>query len=394
MAMSAILPALVWLLFFGHLVGLALLLRNQHWMSWPPERRHRSSGNATVTVIVPARNEATDIARCLQSLLAQDYPKLKVIVINDHSNDDTPRIINEVAATDSRLVVIHDPPLRAGWLGKQNAMQTAFDRVDSNLVVLTDGDVEFNPACISYTVGELERRQLDLLSVYPKFRFISFCETMLLPFYVGGAAILLSPAVEDPRYRHAMAVGAFILLRTDRLKAIGGFESIKTDILDDIVMARRFKENGFTIGLRAAPDLMQLRFFKNNQHSFFGVTKHLLGAVQDCAWMAPLLALIPLFMYATLLLGLVYGVLHGQLVLPAISAVTLVIHYVALLLTRPGNSFNPIVALAFPFMSIQFAASCLYATYLLQAHGTFQWRGRNTDLRAARRRAAQDSVKG
>lgn len=377
-----VLATCVGLLCVGHLVGLGLLLRNQRWLAWPPQKRQRSSGNATVTVIVPARNEAADIAQCLKSLLAQDYPKLQVIVVNDHSDDGTPRIIDEIAAADARLIVIHNPPLQPGWLGKQNAMQAAMERVSSDLVVLTDADVEFNPACISLTVGELETQHLDLLSVYPTFEFVSFCEMMLLPFYVGGAAFLLSPAVADPRSRHAMAVGAFILMRSDRLRQVGGFEAIKTDILDDVGMARRFKEQGLSIGLRSAPDLMRLRFFKGNRHAFFGVTKHLLGSVQDFIWIAPLLSLLPLLMYGTLLLGGVHGMIHQQFLLVVVSILTLVIHYVALLLTRPGNKFNAIVALAFPLMAIQFAASCLRATYFLMAKGTFQWRGRNTDLSA------------
>ena len=87
-------------------------------------------------------------------------------------------------------------------------------------------------------------------------------------------------------------------------------------------------------------------------------------------------------MYGTLLFGVVHGMIHQQLLLVVVSILTLVIHYVALLLTRPGNKFNAIVALAFPLMSIQFAASCLRATYVLMARGTFQWRGRNTDLSA------------
>lgn len=379
-----IIATCIGLLFFGHLIGLGLLLRNQRWMNWPPENRQTSPADVSVSVIVPARNEAEDIAQCLRSLLAQDHANLKVIVVNDHSDDDTPQIIDRIAAEDSRLIVIHNPPLQSGWLGKHNAMQAALEHVDSGLLVLTDADVQFEPACISFAVAELQTRQLDLLSLYPQFEYVTFCETMLLPVYVGGSAILLSPAVEDPKSPHAMAVGAFILVRTDRLEQIGGFESIKTEILDDVAIARAFKKNGFTIGLRSAPDLMRVRFFKNNQHAFFGVTKHLLGVVQSCIWLAPLLAIVPLLIYGTLLFAVVYGIIYQQLVLAGISSLTLLIHYIALLLTRPNNKFNAVIALAFPCMSILFAASCLRAVYLLLAKGTFQWRGRNTDLRAAR----------
>ena len=327
------------LLFLGHLLGLASLIRNLRWLKWPPQDRHRATGDAPVSVIVPARNEAGDIATCLRSLLRQDYPKLTIIVVNDHSEDETPRIIDEIAASEDRLIAIHDPPLRPGWLGKQNAMQTAWQQVESDLVLLTDADVEFDPTCISLAVGELETRKLDFLSLYPQFRFVSFCETMLLPFYVGGAAILLSPAIEDPRSAHAMATGAFILISADRLMQIGGFEAIKTDILDDVVMAQKFKQHGFKIGLRAAPDLMRIRFFKNNRHAFFGATKHLLGAVQARMWLAPLLALIPLMMYGLLLFGVWYGVVTRHIAIAGVSALTFVVIYSALLLTRPGNEF-------------------------------------------------------
>jgi glycosyltransferase involved in cell wall biosynthesis len=371
----------VGLVFLGHLLGFVALVRNQRWMTWPPQDRQRSKGDKAVTVIVPARNEAGDIAECLRSLLMQDYPNLKVIVVNDHSADETPRIIDEIAAEVPRLITIHNPPLRPGWLGKHNAMQSAWEQVDSDLVLLTDADVKFEPTCISLAVGELERRRLDFLSLYPQFQFISFCETLLLPIYVGGAAILLSPAVEDPRYRHAMATGAFILMRPDRLREVGGLESIKTDILDDIVMAQRFKEHGFAIGLRSAPDLMRVRFFKNNRHAFFGATKHLLGSLQHCSWLIPLVALIPLVMYGVLLLGIFYGIANGHFFMAGVSVLTLVIHYAGLLVTRPGNEFSALKALGFPLVSVQFAASGLRAAYLLLAKGTFQWRGRSTNLR-------------
>lgn len=370
----------VCLVFVGHVAGLGMFLRNQRWMHWPPRVRTRAAVEVAVSVIVPARNEASDIGQCLRSLLNQDYSQLQIIAVNDHSEDNTPKIMDEIAAGDPRLRVIHNPPLNPGWLGKHNAMQAAFEHVDSELVLLTDADVAFEPPCISLAVGELQRKQLDLLSIYPQFQFISFCETLLVPFYVGGAAVFLSPAIESPQSRHAMATGAFILMRTECLRKIGGFDAIKSDILDDVCMARKFKEYGFAIGLRSAPDLMRIRFFKNNRHAFFGATKHLLGSVQEFVWVAPLVAMIPLLMYGVLVLGLLYGCFTQSYLLAGLSFATLVIHYVGLLLSRPGNAFSALKALAFPFMAIQIAAAGCRAAYLLLANGTFQWRGRTTNF--------------
>lgn len=378
------------LLLLAHVIGLGLQLRNQRWLSWPPESRDTSPTDVTVSVIVPARNEADDIEQCLRSLLAQDHRNLKVIVVNDHSDDDTPQIIDRVAIEDARLVVVHNPPLQDGWLGKHNAMQAALEFVDSDLVVLTDADVEFNPACISSAVGELQTRELDLLSIVGQFQYVTFCETMLLPIYVGGSAILLSPAIENPKSSHAMAVGAFILVRTSGLQEIGGFKAIKSQILDDVGLARAFKKKGFRISLRSAPDLMRVRLFKDNRHAFFGVTKHLLGIVQGRIWLAPLLAIVPLLMYGTLLTAVVYGIAGQHTWIAGLAGLTLVIHYSALLLTRPHNQFNAFKALAFPCTSVSFAASCLRAAFLLAAKGKFEWRGRRTDLKAARDKLDDD----
>jgi hypothetical protein len=194
-------------------------------------------------------------------------------------------------------------------------------------------------------------------------------------------AYLLSPSVENPNSKHAMAVGAFILVRMERMRELEGFASIRRQILDDVGLAALFKRRGFQVGVRSAPDLMRVRLFKSNRHAFFGATKHLLGFVQSFLWLAPLLAVLPAAMYATLFFGVGYGIVFQESLILSLALATLTIHYAALLLTRPANEFNPVLALAFPCMAIQFAASCLRATYLLIAKGTFSWRERDTNLK-------------
>ncbi len=369
-------------LLFFHVLGVALLLRNQRWLRWPPNQRLAATRNYPITVIVPARNEEADIGACLRSLVSQENVDLRIIAVNDYSEDQTGHIMDEIAAEHPRVTVIHNPPLRPGWLGKHNAMQTALEKVETEFVLLTDADVIFQPSCLSLATAELEAKQLDLLSVYPQFQFVTFCETMLVPIYVAGAALLLSPRIVDPRWPQAMAVGAFILVRSKSLQAIGGFDELKTEILDDVGLARAFKRHGFAVGLRSAPDLMRVRFFKSNRDAFWGVTKHLLGLVQGFIWFAPLLAVAPLIMYGVLLTGLVYGLLFDDLLLACLAFATLAIHFGSFFLTGRSNSFSAWKALAFPAMSVQFAFSCGRAAYLFIVRGSFQWRGREHDVRS------------
>jgi len=368
-------------LFVVHVVGVALLLRNQRWLCWPPHQRLAATRRYPITVIVPARNEEADIGACLRSLAAQENVVNRIIAVNDHSEDQTGRIMDQVASEHPCVTVIHDPPMRPGWLGKHNAMQTALEQVETEYVLLTDADVIFQPSCLSLATAEVEAKQLDLLSIYPQFQFVTFCETMLVPIYVAGAALLLSPRIVDPRWPQALAVGAFILVRTKSLREMGGFDALKAEILDDVGLARAFKRHGFSIGLRSAPDLMRVRFFKSNRDAFWGVTKHLLGLVQGFIWIAPVLAVAPLILYGVLLTGLVYGLLFEEVLLACLAFATLAIHYGSFFLTRRSNSFSAWKALAFPAMSVQFAFSCGRAIYLYIVKGSFQWRGRQHPVR-------------
>ena len=363
-----------------HLLALGWMLRSRRWFDWPANRRPTLDAPIAMTAIVPARNEAEDIEGCLRSLLQQDVETLRVIAVNDHSTDATPQIIDGLADEDSRLTPLHDPTLTPGWLGKHNALHTALAQVETDLVVFTDADVTFAPECLRMAVAELEARQLDLLSLCPQIEYVTFCETMLLPIYMVAEVLYVSPAIENPRSARALAVGAFILVRTEKIRALGGYESIKDKILDDVNIARLFKRHGLPVGLRAAPDLMHVRLFKGNWHAFTGVTKHVLGIVQPRYWLAPLFATLPLTIYGTLLWGLIAGLLTGRSVLAGMALVTLVLHYAGILLLRPRARFSALKALAFPCAGVLFAVSCLHATYLLLVKRMFHWRGRATQV--------------
>jgi chlorobactene glucosyltransferase len=178
-----------------------------------------------------------------------------------------------------------------------------------------------------------------------------------------------------------MAVGAFILVRAASIRAVGGFEGLKAAILDDVGLACAFKRHGFAVGLRSAPDLMRVRFFKSNRDAFWGVTKHLLGFVQGWIGVAPLLAVAPLLMYGVLFTGLLYGLWFDAPVMAGLAFATLALHYGSFFLMGRAYSFSAWKALAFPAMAVPFAFCCGLASYLILIRGVFQWRGRDHQFR-------------
>lgn len=114
-------------------VKVVLVQRRIHWLSPSLSTVHETR---KISVVIPARNEEQDIASSLRSVLNQEGVDLEVIVVNDHSTDHTGEIVDEIARSESRVTVLHNPPLRPGWLGKCNAMQHGAAGADWRLSVV------------------------------------------------------------------------------------------------------------------------------------------------------------------------------------------------------------------------------------------------------------------
>ena len=153
-------------------------LKHMGWRSRPSDGLTRP---IRLSVIVPARNEEQDLAESLGSVLAQDGVELEVIVVNDHSSDRTALIADSFAVADSRVRVIHDPDLPAGWLGKCNAMQKAAALADGEVLLFTDADIVHAPRCFVTGLAEMEAHELDFLSLFPRMRCVSVGENIIVP---------------------------------------------------------------------------------------------------------------------------------------------------------------------------------------------------------------------
>ena len=116
-----------------------------------------------LSVIVPARDEASNIARCLRSIMASTYPALDIIVVDDHSSDDTARIARETSAGDARVRVVSAPALAPGWLGKQWACAHGASLATGRLLCFTDADTVHAPDLHARSVRALLDRGADLL---------------------------------------------------------------------------------------------------------------------------------------------------------------------------------------------------------------------------------------
>jgi hopene-associated glycosyltransferase HpnB len=201
----------------------------------------------SVTIIVPARNEASMMPLTLPGLLGQDYPgDWQVIVVDDHSTDGTAQTAYKVATTrgqEALLQVIQPPPLPADWRGKVHAMHWGVQAAGaSDYYLFTDADIFHQPSSLRFLVTRSLFDQLDLHSLMVKLRCESVWEKMLVPAFVYFFQMLYPFSWSNtPGMRIAAAAGGVMLVHRPALDAIGGLAAIKGALIDDCALARAIK---------------------------------------------------------------------------------------------------------------------------------------------------------
>jgi chlorobactene glucosyltransferase len=334
-----------------------------------------------LSVIIPARNEEQDLAKALQSVLQQQEVELEVIVVNDHSSDRTGAIADDLERSESRLKVLHNPALPPGWLGKCNAMQHAASLASADVLLFTDADIMHHPRCFVTALAEMEQRNLDFLSLFPRMQFVSLCENIILPTLIGGMTLYATPGIEDPDSPDALAAGAFLMVRTRVFRDLGGFEAIKHQMLDDLELAKLIKRHGYRVGFHAAPEFLSVRLYKDNRHAFWGMTKNVLEGLNGRFWLAPAVMLLPVLVYWTPLFCAAAGAWEGDFLLVSVAAATYALQYATIWPGRRLFQFHPAKALLFPLVVIPVIVCMVRALYLYLFQGAVEWRGRTVAVR-------------
>jgi chlorobactene glucosyltransferase len=234
-----------------------------------------------VTILVPARNEARSIERCVRSLLAQDYPpeRLHVVVADDRSTDATPRILARLAAEDGRLTVVRGTELPPGWQGKCWALHQAVQHADPESVYLlfTDADTVHEPRTLASVVRFADERRVDLLSLGTGQELGSLAERVLLPTILAvvvNASGSLSEVNDPTRPEVAKANGQFILFRAGSYRAVGGHAAVRAEIVEDFALARRAKHLGQRLLLADGRHLVRARMYRSARELWEGFTKN------------------------------------------------------------------------------------------------------------------------
>jgi chlorobactene glucosyltransferase len=233
-----------------------------------------------LAVIVPARDEALNIGRCLRSIVAQNYAssRLRVVVVDDHSADATGVIAGAIAQEYPHVAVLRSPSLPPHWVGKPHACwigaRTAGPEIE--WLCFIDADVWAEPALLASAVAAAEAANLDLLSLAPRQELQSLAERLIMPCGLYLLAFCRDlRSVQSRDSREATATGQFMLIRRAAYEAVGGHAAVRGAICEDLMLARLIKRSGRHVILQDGHRLLSTRMYRGWSTLWTGIAKNL-----------------------------------------------------------------------------------------------------------------------
>ena len=242
-----------------------------------------------ISVIVPACNEEADIEATLRSLLALDGVRLEIFAVDDRSTDATGAIMDRLAAEKhaegKSLVAMHVCELPDGWMGKTHAMAFAAGCATAPWLLFTDGDILFAKDSLQRAMNFAEGERADHVVIFPTLILKTFGERMMIAFFQGISA-LFSRFWRIPveGAKESLGVGAFNLIRSDVYRELGGFESLRMEVLEDLRLGFEVKRRGFRQRVAFGRDLVRVRWVVGVAGMIRNITKNFFAAFRFRVW--------------------------------------------------------------------------------------------------------------
>jgi chlorobactene glucosyltransferase len=337
-----------------------------------------------VSVILPARNEEKYIAKCLDSLLNQDYQNFEIIAINDSSTDRTIDIMYQYA-TQGTLVVVDSKPKPDGWAGKNWACYQGYLKATGDVFLFTDADTVHSPSTMSLAIANLLEQNLDALTAIPKLLCQDIWTKITLPVLSNFLHSRFSALrVNDPKTKTGYFFGSFFIITRSTYETVGTHKIVKHELVEDGALGSRVKEGKFRMKMVRGERHIDAIWARDFKTLWDGLRRLMLSIYSQDRIRASLMAVAVFFLLFEPFVLLPYSLLMYRAInhlvthiLMDINFATIIVIFIANIIQSKFGMFqNPLYALASPLggavISICFISSIVDA----KKRGAVSWRGR------------------
>lgn len=318
-----------------------------------------------LSVLIPARDEAAVIGETLALLTAQAAPHVEIIVLDDHSSDATAEI-----ARAAGVRVVSGAPLPDGWSGKNWACHQLAAQASGDVLLFTDADVRWPPGALDALLAEMQRTDADLLTVWPTQTTITLAERLTVPLI--ALVVMAYLPVLAVHYVPLAALGAAngqcMAWRRAAYARVGGHESVRATVLEDVTLARRAKGLGLRLRMADGGGLVGCRMYTDWPSVRRGFAKNILAGYGG----AVPLVLATVFHWLVFLVPLLLVFTRLALAGVSLVALGLLLRAVSAAATRQ----RVIDALALPVSVLLMTVIAGQALYWHLVSGGPQWKGR------------------
>jgi chlorobactene glucosyltransferase len=372
---------LPWLLLAAP-AAIPALLTLINLLTWP--RRHPAvpDGDARISILIPARNEATTIEACVTAALAAPRSVNEVVVFDDASTDATPGILARLERRNPRLRIVQGHGLPDGWVGKPHACHQLSRHATGDVLVFVDADTTLTPDAIPRLLGLL--RDSDLVTAFPRQITVSLAERIFMPLlsltYTAWLPLALIPHTRSP---HILAAnGQLLAVRREALERIGGFAAVAGEVVDDMALCRRARRLGVRVRFVDGELLASCRMYASAEEIWAGFSKNLYEGIGESPM--ALLGVVALHVVTMVLpfLAVPLALLLAPSWLPA-ALVGVGLNLLTRALLAARFSHSPLSVLLHPLAVLGLVAIALNSARWSR-RDAIQWRGRTYAARASR----------
>ncbi|MDR3586286.1 MAG: glycosyltransferase family 2 protein [Desulfosporosinus sp.] len=328
----------------------------------------------SLSIVIAACNEEESIEQTVTRLLNQDYPGLELIVVNDRSTDSTGVILAELDIKYSQLKVITITALPPNWLGKNHAVHQGAKHATGAWILLTDADVMFSPDSLKKTISYALEHKLDHLTILPDVVNRGF-------FFRGFFSLFMFSMTVTFATKRCAGFATFNLLKRSVYEAIGGYEAIAMQVIDDFSLGQLVVKQGYRQNFGYSKGLTSVKFYDSLSATFKGFEKNFFGCTNYSVTGLLLTCCLILFLHVYPFVGLLFGPQLAR-VLCGVPVITVFIIY------HYGNRYIDAPTVNFfihPISALLYIGVLLNSMIKTLRQGGINWRGTFYSLKELRK---------